>query len=605
MNIFISLTTVPDRLNNWNVAYRNLRSLVNQKTDKDYKVVLNLPYVYKNKNEEYKVSDELKKFAEDNPRLIINRIDNDRGPIEKVIGCFNLATDPQDIIIALDDDHVYHEDMLEYNLYKLSQYPEAAIGYRGDNPLDKREFIHNGVKKYIMLSTHFYFPVKHDTHAAIPGHWHSVTYKRRFFEDDFFTNPDYLSIAKSDDLIIAHYLRSKDREFMIVAYEKETNWIPVNHHAAGTGIYMPSASFPIAEQLPTPDGSGFTFFRRNDSNDPQNGYVREDFNKQWRWGVENVYIQKPFTKADEVQPPPPSPSPTPFVLLYPDGDIKTKDVTEFTPPTSPVVISLTTIPSRLKAEHETGFKQCLNSLLNQDYKGNYEIHFNIPKTLKSTGEEYIIPNWVKDAMIDSNGKLKIYRTEDFGPLTKLLPTVERVTDPNAIIVVVDDDLVYHHHMLEEQVINQYKFERASVGYDGIDLWRPVFGDGRDHFVTAVRKNIKVKVLQHYKTISYKRSYFESDFKQYVDEYYEWNDDILMAGYLGLKNIPRVVTYSERYTPDFATKEDWDRGNCAITFPVLSHTSHEGREGCTIYRLENRPHFKKNPYNADMIEKYIQ
>lgn len=598
MNIFISLTTVPERLNNWNNARRNLQSLINQKTDKDYKVVLNLPYIYKNKNEDYIVSDDLKKFALENPRLIINRIDNDRGPIEKVVGCFNLATEPEDIIIALDDDHIYHEDMLEYNLHKLAQYPEAVIGYRGDNPLDKREFIHNGVKKYIMLSTHFYFPVKHDTHAAIPGHWHSVTYKRRFFEDDFFTNPDYLSIAKSDDLIIAHYLRSKSREFMIVAYDKETNWIPVNYYAADTGVSKPSSSFPIVEQLPTPDGSGFTFFRRNNSNDPQNGYVREDFNNHWRWGCDTVYIQKPFTREDETLPPQPG-------LHYLEGDIEPKVTGEFIPPTSPVIITLTTIPSRLKAEHDTGFKQCLKSLLNQDYKGNYEIHFNIPHTLKSTGEEYVIPNWVKDAMIDSNGKLKIYRTEDFGPLTKLLPTVERVTDLNAIIVVVDDDLVYHHHMLEEQVINQYKFEKASVGYDGIDLWRPIFNDVRDHFVTAIRKNIKVKVLQHYKTISYKRSYFENDFRQYVDEYYEWNDDILMAGYLGFKNIPRVVTYSDRYTPDFATKEDWDRGNCAITFPVLSHTSHEGREGCTIYRLENRPHFKKNPYNVDMIEKYIQ
>ena len=391
---------------------------------------------------------------------------------------------------------------------------------------------------------------------------------------------------------------------MIVAYDKETNFIPVNSHAQGTNIYMPSSSFPIVEQLSTIDGSGFTYFRKNCGNDPQNGYVRPDFNSLWKWGPENVYIQKPYTVADEIVPPPPPPKVTSFKPLYPEGDATPINVDNFVNPTIPVIITLTTIPPRLIAEHDNGFKQCLYSLLNQKYSGTYEIHFNIPRVLVSTGEEYIIPAWVKDAMIESNGKLKIYRTEDVGPLTKLLPTVDRVTNPETIIIVVDDDLVYHQEMVQEQVLNQFKFNRASVGYDGIDLWYPIFNDGRDHFVTSVRKHAKVKVLQHYKTISYKRSFFEDDFKQFVDEYYGWNDDILMAAYLGYKNISRIVTYSDKHTPNYITKEEWDLGNCAITFPVLAHTAHEGKEGCTIYRMEDKPHFKKNPYTSEMIDKYI-
>ena len=55
-------------------------------------------------------------------------------------------------------------------------------------------------------------------------------------------------------------------------------------------------------------------------------------------------------------------------------------------------------------------------------------------------------------------KLKIFRTEDYGPITKLYPTVERITNPDTIIVVADDDLIYHPEMLVEQVKNQYKFE---------------------------------------------------------------------------------------------------------------------------------------------------
>ena len=44
-----------------------------------------------------------------------------------------------------------------------------------------------------------------------------------------------------------------------------------------------------------------------------------------------------------------------------------------------VVVTLTTIPSRLIPEAlEHGIISNINSLLNQDYKGEYEIHFNVP-----------------------------------------------------------------------------------------------------------------------------------------------------------------------------------------------------------------------------------
>ena len=179
----------------------------------------------------------------------------------------------------------------------------------------------------------------------------------------------------------------------------------------------------------------------------------------------------------------------------------------------------------------------------------------------------------------SGDKLKIFRVDDFGPITKLYPTIERVTNPDTIIVVVDDDLVYHNEMLEDQVKNQFKFDRSIVGYDGIDCWQSIFNDVRDHFITAHRLNIKVKVLQHYKSISYKRSFIESDFKAFMDEYYEWNDDLLMAAYMGSKDIKRIFTYNEKYTPNYTTIDEWRTGNAAITFPLLRHTSHEGEEGC--------------------------
>ena len=597
MNVYVSLTTVPERLACWDVFKQNLDSLLNQKTTRDYKVVVNIPKIYKNKNIEYIIPQPIQDMANKNPKLILNRIEQDRGPIEKVLGCFNLATNPEDTIVALDDDHVYHEDMLEYIFKKQEQYPEAVIGFRGDTILDKRPFMHNSVPKYVLLGSHAYYPLKHDTHAAVLGHWHSVTYKRRFIEDDIFDDY-FMGVAASDDHIMSFYMIEKRREQMICAWDKEDNFIPVNDMAAGIG--KGSSHFPIKQQLgfPVADDVGFTVFRRKAGD--HIGFIRNDFTKNWIWSTAKVYIQKPYTEADEVAPKVIIPPENCTIKLL-NTPIKVNELPDpFVLPTIPPVITLTTIPSRLRAEYEAGIKMCINSLMNQNYPGAYEIHFNIPYTLKHSGEPYVIPQWLKDLQ---GPKLKIFRTEDYGPITKLYPTIERISDPQTIIVVTDDDLVYHPEMLLEQVKNQYKFDDSAVGYDGIDCWEPIFDDVRDHFITAHRHNFRVKVLQHYKTISYKRSFFDDDFRPFMDEYYEWNDDLLLSAYLGKKHFKRIFTYHEKYTPTLNTLQEWQNGNAAITFPLLGHTSHEGQEGCTIYRMENRPHFKKSPY-ANLIENFI-
>ena len=82
MSVFISLTTVPERLAFWQSVKLNLESLLNQNTTREYKVVLNVPFVYKNRDIEYVIPKELTELAAANPKLIINRITSDRGPIE-------------------------------------------------------------------------------------------------------------------------------------------------------------------------------------------------------------------------------------------------------------------------------------------------------------------------------------------------------------------------------------------------------------------------------------------------------------------------------------------------------------------------------------------
>ena len=55
-----------------------------------------------------------------------------------------------------------------------------------------------------------------------------------------------------------------------------------------------------------------------------------------------------------------------------------------------IIITLTTIPSRLKVDSSYSYNMeyCIESLLNQTYTGNYQIHLNIPNIYTKTGEKY-------------------------------------------------------------------------------------------------------------------------------------------------------------------------------------------------------------------------
>lgn len=252
------------------------------------------------------------------------------------------------------------------------------------------------------------------------------------------------------------------------------------------------------------------------------------------------------------------------------------------------IITLTTIPSRLRDVSENGIIKCLNSLLNQNFNGDYEIHLNVPSFNHKTKEEYIIPQEIKN-LSEINPKLKLFEgLDDLGSITKILYTIRREKDPETIIITCDDDLVYHPEMLKEQIKNQQKFLNTAVGYDGVraerDNGEELFHDQRDHFVVSVYRNIYVNFLQNYKTVSYRRSFFGEDFEDFI-KLGSWADDVTIGAYLAKQKIPRLVTFYE-HDEKLDTIEKWLEKGGVSTFPVLAHTHHEGMEGCNLYRREN-------------------
>ena len=111
------------------------------------------------------------------------------------------------------------------------------------------------------------------------------------------------------------------------------------------------------------------------------------------------------------------------------------------------LISLTTTPGRISK-----LRPILCSLLDQSYRVE-EIRINVPYH-SCKGEEYVIPKWLR--------KLKhvnICRTEkDWGPATKLIPTMLNKNNKDKKIIVVDDDVIYGYYTVE--TLNDY-FEKFN------------------------------------------------------------------------------------------------------------------------------------------------
>lgn len=96
-----------------------------------------------------------------------------------------------------------------------------------------------------------------------------------------------------------------------------------------------------------------------------------------------------------------------------------------------VVISMTTIPSRIDELRDT-----LTSLLHQTVKPE-KIYVNVPRnSSREIQHEYHVPDWLRRM----EGVEVVTVPVDYGPSTKLLPTVQ-VSDATIIIVVINDNII--------------------------------------------------------------------------------------------------------------------------------------------------------------------
>ena len=104
------------------------------------------------------------------------------------------------------------------------------------------------------------------------------------------------------------------------------------------------------------------------------------------------------------------------------------------------IISLTTTPARI-AE----IKPIISSLLDQSVAVE-EIRINVPYT-SCKGIPYKIPKWLKK--LQKLKHVKIYRQiKDWGPATKLIPSLLDRKNKEKKIIVLDDDVIYGYNTVE-------------------------------------------------------------------------------------------------------------------------------------------------------------
>lgn len=192
------------------------------------------------------------------------------------------------------------------------------------------------------------------------------------------------------------------------------------------------------------------------------------------------------------------------------------------PPRAPrlrIIVSLTASPRRLAM-----LEPVLASITRGQTRPPDEIHLNLPVTFARTGETYELPDFL------TRYPVQVFRVEDVGPATKLVPTLARVADPDAWILTVDDDVRHLPTAIEHLEDAALADPGSAHGYSDYALWR------------RWRPGEPVDFLAGFGGCIFRRRFFTEDFAAYfkaaiAHQACFFQDDIVIGNYLALKSIP--------------------------------------------------------------------
>lgn len=197
-----------------------------------------------------------------------------------------------------------------------------------------------------------------------------------------------------------------------------------------------------------------------------------------------------------------------------------------------IVVTLTTSPTRINK-----IEKMIDSIMNQNVKPD-RIYINLPHVFKRDNTRFgILPEFIKN-----NPIIYINRTEDIGPSTKIIPTLEHEKDPETMIISVDDDiyykknfiagLVYYGDKYPDSVITGTTFiqnnEENVKEYKELPYWSKIY---------------YAQFLEGYSGVLYKPKFFKNFNKQRhlleLPRNCQMGDDLILSNYILSQNIPII------------------------------------------------------------------
>jgi hypothetical protein len=193
-----------------------------------------------------------------------------------------------------------------------------------------------------------------------------------------------------------------------------------------------------------------------------------------------------------------------------------------------IIASMTTIPSRIGE-----IRPVVEAVLAQTVSVEH-LELNIPHICIRTGQAYVVPAW-----LESMDRVMIFRTEDYGPITKVGPTFLRYrNDPRTYVWSVDDDCAYPANQLEllcrahdptkRRILARYG---GNLGAGGtVESW---YGEG------------EVTMLEGFGGVLYPPACVGEDFLDYLTTTSasvdcRKNDDIVLAMYFARHGMPMYL-----------------------------------------------------------------
>ena len=204
VRLVYSLTTNPERV--WTV-WKTISSLVNQEWKPDL-IQVNIPHVYLRSNQTFNDLDKVDILK--HPLVKVHRC-LDYGPITKLVGALETETDPETLIVVVDDDWLYpNYDARMMKQLAAAEPDFAVVGHCGDSLITNPES-----DFWVPPFTNFKQNVRSPCCCRFLEGFGSVGYRVRFFHNasaqiSFMSYLDtvlkHKKCFRTDDLVISNYL---------------------------------------------------------------------------------------------------------------------------------------------------------------------------------------------------------------------------------------------------------------------------------------------------------------------------------------------------------------------------------------------------------------